>query len=75
MASVLPPVADYQPRLPKALVSSGALSDAQLEAVVYAGQAHSQMLPAAEGESRSVLTQERTDHEVRPLLTFLFSTP
>src|SRR5438874_5378607 len=28
-----------------------------------------------EGEIRSVLTQERTDHEVRPLLTFLFSTP
>lgn len=51
MASVLPPPVDYAPRLPKNLITSGALSDAQLEAITYAGQAHSQMLPVAEGET------------------------
>lgn len=42
MASVLPPAPSYAPRLPKNLVESGTLSAAQLEAVVYAGQAHQQ---------------------------------
>jgi hypothetical protein len=50
MASVLPPKPMYAPHLPKEVVGKGLLSDAQLEAIVYAGQAHSQMLPAAEGE-------------------------
>ena len=50
MASVLPPKADYAPRLPKELISSGALSMAQLEPIIYAGQAHAQMLPAGEDE-------------------------
>lgn len=45
MASVLPPATDYQPRIPAALVKSGALSDAQLEAIVYAGHAHSDVMP------------------------------
>ena len=45
MASVPAPVATYTPNLPQELITSGALSSAQLENVVYAGQAHQQTLP------------------------------
>jgi hypothetical protein len=45
MASVLPPEPTFAPALPFELVESGKLSDAQLEAVVYAGQAHREWLP------------------------------
>ena len=45
MATVMPPHTDYKPRLPAALITSGALSDAQLEAVIYAGHAHSDIMP------------------------------
>lgn len=44
LATVSPPNPTYTPNLPKALIESGALSDAQLEVVVYAGQAHEQFL-------------------------------
>jgi hypothetical protein len=44
MATVLPPATDYRPRLPVSLVKGGALSDAQLEAIVYAGHAHSDVM-------------------------------
>ena len=50
MASVMPPETDYAPKIPQALIADGALSEAQLEPVIYAGRAHAQMLPAAEGE-------------------------
>lgn len=49
MASVELPDPTYSPKLPKSLITSGALSDAQLEPIVYAGQAHSQMLPEDHG--------------------------
>jgi hypothetical protein len=45
LASVLPPDVTYRPHLPPAVITEGKLSLAQLEAVIYAGQAHSQMLP------------------------------
>ena len=45
MAAVDPPDPIYTPQLPEDLVKNGVLSDAQLENVVYAGQAHEQMLP------------------------------
>jgi P-loop containing NTP hydrolase pore-1/C-terminal domain on Strawberry notch homologue len=44
LASVKPPIATYAPHLPRAVVEKGQLSEAQLESVVYAGEAHSQLL-------------------------------
>ncbi|WP_419901158.1 strawberry notch-like NTP hydrolase domain-containing protein [Kiloniella sp.] len=44
MASVKGPVPGYRPMLSERIVRGGLLSAAQLETVVYAGQAHSEML-------------------------------
>ncbi|MQB07148.1 methylase [Agrobacterium tumefaciens] len=40
MASVAPPRPTYRPHLTKRIVTSGDLSEAQLESVIYAGEAH-----------------------------------
>jgi len=45
MAAVEPPAVHYAPKLARGVVESGALSEAQLEQVIYAGQAHSETLP------------------------------
>jgi hypothetical protein len=57
MASVLPPVPTYAPALPHHLIEDGILSEAQIEAIVYAGQAHRQFLP--EMEIEHPVTQEK----------------
>lgn len=44
MASVAPPKPSYRPHLPLSLTADGILSDAQLESVIYAGEAHSEFL-------------------------------
>ena len=47
MASVAPPKPSYRPHLPANLVAGGVLSDAQLESIIYAGQAHGEFLAGA----------------------------
>ena len=47
MAAVAPPRLGYRPHLPPRLLSTGILSDAQIESVIYAGDAHAGHLSGA----------------------------
>ncbi len=44
MASVAPPKPSYRPHLTANILADGILSDAQLEGIIYAGEAHSEFL-------------------------------
>jgi hypothetical protein len=48
MASTPPVDPKYRPSIPQSIITNGDLSEAQIEQVVYAGQAHEQMLPSGE---------------------------
>jgi len=48
MATVTPPSTSYVPNLPKKAIESGALSNAQIEQIIRAGDAHDKMLPNGE---------------------------
>lgn len=54
MAAVLPPVPTYTPNLPKETIEKGLLSLAQIEAVVYAGQAHQELLEPVTVDGKDV---------------------
>ena len=58
MAAVEPPTPTYTPNLPEEVVKYGKLSIAQLEAVVYAGQSHGQILP--DGQRRGFFIGDGT---------------
>ena len=51
LANIKPPRPVYRPRLPIDLITSGKISEIQLERIIYAGQAHGQFLP--EGAARA----------------------
>jgi hypothetical protein len=47
MASVAPPAPTYRPVLPAKIAEDERVSDAQMETVIYAGEAHAQLLPGS----------------------------
>ena len=65
MASVALPKPSYRPHLPATLITDGLLSDAQLESVIYAGEAHAGFLAGGwtVDETFDLVTAARDDAE------------
>ena len=63
MAAVSHPAPDYRPMLPVRIAADGMLSDAQLESVILAGQAHAGRLDALYRIAHDWETVERADNE------------
>lgn len=64
MASVPPPAPTYRPVLPAKIADADLISDAQLETVIYAGEAHATMLPGSwvVGEAAHQIELVKDDH-------------
>jgi hypothetical protein len=64
MASVAPPAPTYRPVLPIKVADDALISDAQMETVIYAGEAHAQMLPGSWilGEAPHQVILVKDDH-------------
>ena len=45
MSAIAPPAVTYKPHISQDIIEKGVVSDVQLEAISYAGQSHSQVLP------------------------------
>jgi hypothetical protein len=65
MASVAPPKPGYRPHLPTSLIADGILSDAQIESIIYAGEAHSGHITGSwtVDETWDVVTAASDDNE------------
>ena len=61
MATVLHPRPAYRPKLPEKVITEGRLSDAQLESVILAGEAHERRLPAQVHIGEGWETLQRVD--------------
>jgi hypothetical protein len=64
MASVAPPAPTYRPVLPPRITDDALVSDAQMETVIYAGEAHAQVLPGSWilGDAPHQLILVKDDH-------------
>ena len=64
MASVAPPAPTYRAVLPASIADEALVSDAQMETVIYAGEAHAQVLPGSWilGEAPHQVILVKDDH-------------